>query len=203
MSGSIFKTGLSIVLVSVLSMQAYPQQINYRDSLNGSGPFRLRPKPALHYSVGSTFLVVPHYGSVAGFTLTPELSIPITPKFSVNGGFIAGHYYSNLSNIYPEAAVNGAYNTLSVYGSASYRYSPKLTLYGAVYRQLAGPSPFNLLPRTSYTLGSTYNFGSFSIGVTVHMSNWYNGLSPFPSNGSGWLYPPFMQSQGAMIPMLK
>jgi outer membrane receptor protein involved in Fe transport len=203
MNGSEYKTGLAIVLISFLGIQAYPQQITARDSLYKNIPPQFQIKPILHYSIGSTFLAVPHRGSVTGFTFTPELSLPLSPKFSINGGFIAGRYYSNIGNINPEGVFKSTYNALSVYASASYHFNPQLTLYGAVYRQLAGPSPVNFLPKTSYTLGSTYKFGSFSIGVSVHMSDWYNYPSPFPANGSDWLYPPFMQSQGTMMPWLR
>ena len=202
MSGSKYKTGFAFVLISLFSIQAFSQQINYGDSLNNNIPPQLKLKPILHYSVGSTFIAVPHSGSFIGFTATPELSIPLSPKLSVDGGIIAGRYYSNPGNIYPEGTVNGAFSTLSVYGSASYHFNSQLTLYGAGIRQLAGPSQYNLLPKSSYTIGSTYNFGSFSIGVAVHMSNWNSNFSPFPVNGSQGLYSPFGQRYGAYGPFI-
>ena len=98
------------------------------------------------YSIGSTFMVVPHLGSVTGFTVSPSLSVPLSPNLSVNGGIIAGRYYSNLWNSNPEGAMYGAFNELSVYGSASYHVNSQLTLYGAGIKRLTGTSPLLFSP---------------------------------------------------------
>jgi hypothetical protein len=141
--------------------------------------------------VGSSFLFVPHFGSVTGFTVSPFLSVPLAPKLSVDGGFIAGRYYSSLSNLNPERSINGAFNELSVYASARYHVSPQLTLYGTGIKQLTGNSPLYLLPKSSYTIGSNYNFGSFSIGLTLQMSNWNDISGPLPFNGNQIFYSPY------------
>ena len=197
MSGCKCNISLIIVLVSLFSVQAFSQQINYRDSLTGYNSPKVNLKPSLHYSVGSTFMVVPHSGTVTGFTISPFLSIPLSPKLSVEGGIIAGRYYSSLWNINPEGTPNGAFNELSVYGSASYHVNSQLTLYGTGIKQLTGTSPFYFLPKSSYSIGSTYNFGSFSIGVTLQMSKWNNNFSPLPFNGSQGFYSPYEQRPGA------
>jgi hypothetical protein len=184
------KISFIIILVSLFSIQAFPQQINYRDSLAESNSQKVILKPQLHYSVGSTFIIVPHLGTVTGFTLSPFLSVPLSPKLSVDGGIIAGRYYSALRNFNPEGAINGAFNELSVYGSASYHINSQLTLYGAGIKRLT-TSPFYSLPKSSYTIGSTYNFGSFSVGVALQMSKWNNYFSPLPINGSQGFYSPY------------
>jgi hypothetical protein len=194
------KISLIIVLVSLFSIQAFSQQINYRDSLTEFNSRKENLKPRLHYSMGSTFMVVPHLGSVTGFTLSPSLSIPLSPKWSVDGGIIAGHFYSALGNINPEGTMHGAFNELSVFGSASYNFSSPLTLYGAVIKQLAGTSPFYSLPKSSYIIGSSYNFGSFSIGLSLQMSKWNNNLSPAPFHGSQGFYCPNGQRPGFLAP---
>jgi len=195
MSGWKCNISLIIILVSIFSDQAASQQVSYRDSLEDNFQ-KVNLKPRMVYSVGSTFMVVPHLGSVTGFTLSPTLSVPLSPKLSLNGGIIAGRYYSNLWNSNPDGSMYGAFNELSVYGSASYRIKPQLTLYGAGIRRLTGNSPFNSLPKSSYTIGSTYNFGSFSIGVSLQMSEWDNIYSPFPINGPQGFYSPFGQRPG-------
>ena len=195
MSGSKYNLSFIIVLVSLFSIQAASQQVNYGDSLHTYNASNVTLKPSLHYSIGSTFLVVPHMGSVTGFTLSPFLSVPLSPKLSVEGGIIAGRYYSALRNLNPESGMNGAFNELSIYGSASYHFNPQLTLYGTGIKQLAGTSPFNYIPKSSYTIGSTYNFGSFSIGVALQMSNW-NTFSSFPVNGSEGFFSPYEQRHG-------
>jgi hypothetical protein len=195
MSECKYKISLIIVLVLLLSSQAFSQQLYSTDSLSiNSSPVNF--KPAMSYSIGSSFMVIPRVGSVAGFTISPSLSVPLTPKLSVHGGIIAGRYYSNLWNSNPEGSMNGAFNELSVYGSAVYRANPQLTLYGTGMKRLTGTSPFYSLPESSYTIGSNYNFGSFSIGVSVQMSKWDNTYNPFPIYGSPGFYSPLNPGRG-------
>jgi hypothetical protein len=198
MSGCKCNISLIVVLVSLFSIQAFSQQINYRDSLAEYNSPKVNLKPRLYYSVGSTFIIVPHLGTVTGFTLSPFLSIPLSPKLSVDGGIIAGRFYSALWNFNPEGAINGAFNELSVYGSASYHINSQLTVYGTGIKQLTGTSPFYFLPKSSYAIGSTYNFGSFSIGVTLQRSKWNDILSPLPFNVSQGFYSPYEQRQGTL-----
>ena len=198
MSGCKCNISLIIVLVSLFSVQAFSQKINYGDSLTPYNASKVILKPSLHYSIGSTFLVVPHLGSVTGFTLTPFLSIPLSPKWSVEGGIIAGRYYSSLWNINQEGTSYGAFNELSLYASASYHISSQLTLYGSGIKQLTGTSPYNFLPKSSYTIGSTYKFENFSIGVTLQMSKWNDILSPSPFNGTQGFNSPYEQRTGIL-----
>ncbi len=191
-----FRCNISLLvgLVSLFSFQAFSQQTNISTTLTDDKSDMLILKPRLNYSVGSTFMFIPNIGSVTGFTLSPALSVPLSPKLSVNGGIIAGRYYSNLWSSSPEGSMYGAFNELSVYGSASYRVNPQLTLHGTGIRRVTGNSPFYSLPKSSYSIGSTYNFGSFSIGVTLQMSEWDNIYSPFPINGPQGFYSPFERS---------
>ncbi len=191
MSGCRYTICLIVVLITIFSDQAFSQQINYRDSLNGDNSQKVNLKPRIVYSIGSTFMAVPHVGSVTGFTISPSLSVPLSPKFSVNGGIIAGRQYANLLNSNPEGMMYGAFNELSLYSSVSYQANSQLTLYGAGIQRIAGTSPFYTLPKSSYTIGSVYNFGSFSIGVALQMSKWGNTFSPLPINVSRGFYSPF------------
>ncbi len=190
---------LIIVLASLFSIQAFSQQINYRDSIPRYTP-KSNFKPELHYSIGTSFIFIPKLGSVTGVTLSPSLSIPISPKLSVDGGIIAGHFYSTLSDFNREGAINGTFNELSVFGSASYHINSQLTIYGIAIKQLSGTSPLNFLPKSSYSIGSTYKFGNSSIGVTLQMSKWDNIQTPLPFNGSQGFYSPYEQIPGALAP---
>jgi hypothetical protein len=189
MSGYKYNFSLIIVLISLSSVQAFSQQINYRDSLAVVNSQKEILKPRLHYTLGSTLLTIPKVGSVAGISITPFLSVPLSPKLSVDGGIIAGRY-SSFGNLNHESAIAGEFNELSVFGSASYHVNSQLTLYGTGIKQLTNSSPF-LLPKSSYVIGSSYNFGSFSIGLSVQMSKWNNFSSPLPFNGSQGFYSPF------------
>ena len=195
MTGSKCNISFIIVLVSLFSIRAFPQQKNTGDSIPGYYSAKVNLKPRLNYMIGSNFLVFPHVGSITAFTISPSLSIPLAPKLTVNGGVIAGYFYSAPWNSNNEGAVYGSFNELAVYGSARYHFNSQLTLYGAGIKQLAGISPFNSLPKSSYAIGSTYNFGSFSIGVALQMSNW-NTFSSFPVNGSEGFFSPYEQRHG-------
>jgi hypothetical protein len=190
--------GLTIVLVSLFSFQAFSQQNNNRDSLTMYNSGEIILKPRMNYSLTSSFMIIPHLGSVAGVTISPFLSIPLSPKLSVDGGFIAGRY-SGLMNFNNERTITREFNELSVFGSASYRINSQLTLYGAGIKQLTVSSPL-MLPKSSYVIGSRYNFGSFSIGVTLQMSKWSNNLSPFQFNNSQGFYSPYDQGPGTFFP---
>jgi hypothetical protein len=187
---------LIFVLISIFSNQVFSQQINYRDSLTENSSQKVNLKPSLRYSVGSSVMVVPHLGTVTGFTLSPSLSVPLSSKLSVNGGIIAGRLYSALWNSNPEGTMYEPFNELSVYGSASYHFNSQLTLYGSGIKRLTETSPFYTLPKSSYTIGSNYNFGSFSIGVSLQISKWNNTFSPLPINVSQGFYSPFEQRPG-------
>jgi hypothetical protein len=200
MSGSKFNISLIIVLVSLFPIQAFSQQINIGNNPTDYNSANVILKPKLNYMIESNIIVVPHIGTVTGFTLSPSISIPLSPKLSVDGGIIGGRYYSNLWYSNPEEAMHGAFIELSVYGSASYHVNPQLTLYGMGIKRLTGTSPFYSTPESSYTIGSTYNFGSFSIGVALQMSKWNNMYSPFPVNGSQGFYSPFEQGPAILAP---
>jgi hypothetical protein len=103
-------------------------------------------------------------------------------------------------NFNHEGGIYGEFSGLSVFGSASYRVNPKLTLYGAGIKQLTSSSPF-LLPKSSYVIGSNYNFGSFSIGVSVEMSKWNNNLLRSPYNDSQGFYSPYDLRPGTFLPL--
>jgi hypothetical protein len=191
MSGCKCNISLIIVLVSLVSVQAFSQEVNYRDSLAIDNSQKVILKPQMHYSLGTSFMVVPHLGSVTGLTITPSLSLPISARLSVDGGIIAGHYLG-LWNPNHEAAIREEFNELSLFGSATYHINSQLTLYGAGIKQITSSSPF-LLPKSSYVIGSSYNFGNFSIGVSMQMSKWNDNLNPMPFNGSQGFYSPFEQ----------
>lgn len=187
-----YNISLIIALVSLLSVQAFSQQMNIGSSLMEDNSAKVILKPGLNYMIGSNFLAVPHLGSVSAFTISPSLSVPLSPKLSVDGGIIAGYYYSAPWKSNNDGLAYGSFTGLSVYGSASYNINPQLTLYGSAIKQLSGTSSFSVLPKTSYSIGSSYNFGNFSIGVSFQTSKWddiYN--SPFPINGSQGFYFPY------------
>jgi len=189
-----FRIILIIGLVSLFSVQAFSQQTNIVSSRTDDSSAKVILKPRLNYMIGSNFMVVPHLGSFSAVTVSPYLSVPLSAKLSVDGGIIAGYYYSAPWRSNNEGFAYGSFTGISVYGSASYHLSPQFTLYGSAIKQLAGTSSFSVLPKTSYSIGSSYDFGNFSIGVSFQTSKWDNTYIPFPINGSQGFYTPFERS---------
>jgi hypothetical protein len=184
------------VLVALFSSLANSQEVKYRDRSDTNKIRNVILKPAISYSVGSSFIAIPHHGSVTGFTFSPFVSLPLSKRLSVEGGIIAGRYFSSLKPFTGEGILYGSFTDLSVFGSASYRVGPRLTLYGAGIRQVAGTSPFFSLPKSSYTLGSVYKLGDFSIGISLHMSDRSGNYNSMPFNGSQGFFSPFGQRSG-------
>jgi len=146
----------------------------------------------LHYNLGSSFTFIPRFGSVTGFYVSPYIRYPVSPKLSVDAGLVAGQFYTEGKFFNPENVKNNSFSALSVYGSASYRLNQRLTLYGAGIKQLPGTFPLYHLPANSFTLGSTLDFGSFSIGAEVQMTKWNNNFySPYPFRGSQLYFPSY------------
>jgi hypothetical protein len=195
MSGCRVNISLIVALVSLFSFQAFSQQAKTGNGLAEDNSGQVLFKPGLHYSVGSSFTAIPHLGSVSEVTLSPFLSIPLSPRLSVDGGIMASYFYSAPRKYEDGGLAYGSFTGLSVYGSASYHFNPQLTLYGSAIKQIAGTSAFYSIPKSSYTIGSAYNFGNFSVGVTFQMSNWENIYSPFPAKGSQGFYSPFERSR--------
>jgi hypothetical protein len=194
MSGYKCNIGLIIVLFSLFSFKAFSQQTNIGSSLPEVNSAKDILKPGLNYTIGSNYMFVPRMGSVYAITVSPSVSVPLSPKLSVDGGIIAGYYYSAPFKSQNEDLAYGSFTGLSVYGSASYHINPQLTLYGSAFKQLAGTSPFNDLPKTSYSIGSSYDFGNFKIGVSLQTSKWDNMYdSPYPIYGTQGFYSPFEQ----------
>ena len=198
MPGFRIKISLLLVLGLLISIQVFSQQFNYRDSISPQNINILKQKPEIHYSVGSAFIFIPHSGSATGLTFSPFITIPVSRRLSVEGGIIAGRYYSSIGNLNSEGVKYPALNILSVYGSAKYDISPRLSVYGAGIKQIGDYSPFYAVPGSAYMIGSSYNFGNFSIGITLHMENWNNSFISQPFNGTQGFFSPFSPGPGSL-----
>ena len=167
-----------IFLSFLVSGQSFSQEILSPDSLQTFNSSNAKIKPQLHYNIASSFIYIPRYGSVTGLTFSPCLSYPISPKISIEAGLIAGRYYFTLKNLSREAVNNNSFNALSIYGSATYYLNERLSVFGTGIKQLAGSMPLFNSPTSSFTFGSTFNFGNFSIGAAIQRSDWNNYYSP-------------------------
>ena len=168
----------------MISGNAFAQQEEFKDSLNLPGSIQVRSKPQLHYSIGSSFTYIPRYGSVTGLTLSPYYSYPVSSKFSIEAGLMAGRFYPIMKNAFPESGINNPFNSVSVFGSARYQLNQRLSVYGTGTRQIIGSHPLYNFPTSSFSVGSTLDFGNFSIGAEIRMSdqNYYNSAYPFGGN---------------------
>jgi hypothetical protein len=175
---------LIFFLSFLVPRKAFTQEIVTPDSIQVFSSARARIKPQFHYNIGSSFTFIPRYGSVTSLFISPYLSYPLSPKISVEAGLFAGRYYSTLKNISPESGSNNSFNALSIYGSARYQLNERLSVYGTGIKHLAGSTPFCNIPSSSLTIGSTLNFGNFSIGAAIQMSDWNNYYSPYRYGGN-------------------
>jgi hypothetical protein len=191
------KISLIFILVSLFAAEAFSQQTDTGMKLTEDKPGAVLYKPRLHYSIGTSFLVAPRFGSVSEVTFAPALTVPLSPKLSVEGGIMASYFYAAPFNTDITGFPSGSFNGLYVYGSAIYQLSPQFTLYGSAIKEIAGNSPFNSIARSSYSIGTQYNFGNFSIGVTFQMSDRNNIYSPFQSNSQQGFYSPFNHGWGS------
>ena len=188
------KKYLLLILVAVLLnvRNSYSQTGNYRDSL---AVYYAREAPhqlSFHNTVGTSFTYMPKYGSITGLSFSSFLSYPLSNKFSVQGGFMVGKYFSALRNLPFESSFPNTFNTLSMFGSATYQLNERLSFYGLGIKQIGGFIPYANFPTGSFTIGSTLNFGSFSIGAAVSVTerndyffNPYGGNRDF-FPGSPW-----------------
>jgi len=179
------------ILGILLTPVAFCQEPVFVDSLGNPVAEPARMKPGLHYSVGSSFSYIPRYGSVTGLNASAFFAYPLTPGFTLEGGLVAGRYYPTLKNFNSESGTAPSFNTLSMYGSARYQVNRRLSVYGTGMKQLAGAIPLYNLPSGSFSFGSTLDFGNFSFGAEIRMTdrNYYYNSTPiggnrffFPSN---------------------
>ncbi len=165
---------LIVVLIVAGTIHTFSQQWNKADS----GQVKL--KPLVHYTVGSSVTFIPHYGTFTGFTMSTALSVPLNQKWTVEGGIMAGNYFSSFRGFNGEDAMNGSFTDISLFGSALYHVNPQLSVYGSGFKQLYSSSPYSYYPKDSYSIGTTYNFGNFSIGASFQMNTWDNNFAPMP-----------------------
>jgi hypothetical protein len=180
---NLFTTCL-IILGLLFSMSAYSQEFSVSDSLNSFPVPSSKIKNNIHYSIGSNFMFIPRYGTISGLNASAFYSIPVSSRLTVEAGLLAGRYYSAFKNVNPENKVYNTFNTLSVYGTASYQLSQRLTVYGTGIKQLAGQMPLYNMPSGSFIVGSTLNFGNFSLGASIQMSDRNRYYSPFHYGGN-------------------
>ncbi len=154
--------------------------------VSGSDQYPLQPgiKPGWNVSVGSNFMYSPGFGSLSGFSVTPVYTMPLSPRLSLHGGASVTQFYSPGRLAVPEQGIRTQAGVVSLFGSASYRLSDHLILYGTGVKNLGKPpllTPYSPYMSDSFTLGSVLQLGEhFSIGASLRMSNDpYGNLNPF------------------------
>jgi hypothetical protein len=145
------------------------------------------------FSVGTSFSFMKGYGSGMMYYAAPGYILPLSNRWTLQGGMIMGYYHGLNYLDTGESLWPGSYTNLAVYGAASYRMNDRLTLHGTGMKQLVeGPiTPFTPYPMDDLSLGATYRIGkNISIGASVHMRN-YNGYYAAPTFGSPFSPSPF------------
>ena len=152
-------------------------------------------KPRFHLNLGSNYFYMPSFGGNMNMFASPSVSIPLSKRFSVEGGILAST--SILPGFTPLEMNHSVrnFNSLSIYGSTIYQVTPKLTVYGTGIRQLMNtklPFPYSPFNQNSFSVGSYLKLGNnITIGASFKMSDNNYFYSPFPSRNAGIINSPF------------
>lgn len=152
-------------------------------------------KPDYHFYLGGNYSYFPSTGNLMSLFATHSVFIPLSKRFSAEGGIIASN---SMVPVYFTGELNRTfknYSTLAIYGSTIYQLTPNLTLYSTGTKQLFNTSgfyPLNVFPRNSFTFGTSYKIGKgFTVGTSIHISEGYGYGIPGPRNDRSILYPSF------------
>ena len=137
MCGRRCNISMIIGLVCLFSVQAFSQQANIVTGSAEDNSGKVLFKPGFHYSIGSSFLAAPRLGSLSSINFSTAVSVPLSPRLSVEGGIMTSYYYSAPFKSDNTGFPYGSFNGLSVYGSAIYQFTPQLTIYGSAMNQIA------------------------------------------------------------------
>jgi hypothetical protein len=180
-------SGVAVLWLAVISAQA--------QSTGPAAPKRLGLRP--QYSLQAGALFAGRYGSAT--YLSPMVSVPVTPRFSVFGGVTylraapgeAHAPFGEASRALPTAT-----NRYLLQGGGQYALSPRVLLTGAAWKDLTPSSPllspyagFGGSMGTGVQLRADYHITeNFSVSGGVRVSNgataYPGGHSPLPGPGS-------------------
>jgi hypothetical protein len=176
-------TVYTFILIFVLTFNAFSQQDVTLDSTEFSNLPANKTKPNLNYAVGSSFIFIPKFGSATGVNASAFLAYPLTSRLSVQGGLSAGRYFTSFRNDFRETGLNNSFNTLSLYGLASYKVNDNISLYSIGTKQLAGSVPLYNSPGNSISFGSEFTYGNLRFSATIKLAEYshYVQLVPWGS----------------------
>lgn len=139
--------------------------------------------------LGTSYMFAPHFGSAMNMFFAPEATFSATNRLAFHGGLLVSHTLPLSSNIIGEEFNNQGFNSMSVYMSASYRLTESLTIHGtgvkslAVFPYQSGNSIRNF---QDLSVGASYSIGNFTIGASIHRSDYPYMTSPFGYGNHGY-----------------
>ncbi len=142
-------------------------------------------------SVGTGFSFSNHIGSTQNFYISPNWSYKLSEKFQINFGTIVN--FSNYSGVpgglcpYNEfSTLNGGSTNILLYAEGTYFPSPRLTISGIAYKEIAPmkntvlnplPLDYNL---EGMSLSFNYKlFDNLHIGAQFNYTNDYHPFLPY------------------------
>ncbi len=163
----------------------------------GSVTEHLPLKPHWNLMLGTGLSISPHYGNSGFFYAAPSFTIPVNNRFTIHTGLIATTTYSPIPGPSNEFPMRNTFNSLSLYGSASYLLNENLEIYTVGTKRLKEMPLMNsaFLPYSpnSFTIGSTLKIGNnISIGASFTTTDRYQPFypsSPFHSFGRNSFFP--------------
>lgn len=154
--------------------------------------------------VGTSFGYAPFYASAMNMFASPQASYRANERLSFHSGLVVSQTIPVLMNPSEELIIPAGISNISAFASVSYRLAENLTLHGTGVKSMAKfPLDENRssLDYHELSIGTTYNFGNFSIGASFHKSDNSYFKSPYgygnsifgPSfrNGTGGFGSPF------------
>jgi hypothetical protein len=174
----------TFILIFVFTFRAFSQNDVKLDSTEFLNLPANKIKSNLNYSVGSSFIFIPRYGSVSGVNASAFLAYPLTSRISVEGGLTAGRYFTSFRNDLRQSGINNSFNSLSIYGLASYKVNDNLSFYSIGTKQLAGSLPLYNSPGSSFSFGSVITYGNLRFCATIQVAEWsdYLQMNPWGSD---------------------
>jgi hypothetical protein len=150
-----------------------------------------KKKLKLNIEVGTTFGTTFGNGSYFGTYLSPNISYPVSKRFTVStGGYLLNTQGLNQQSegvIYPYNPFVGSMTRTFLYVKGAYRLNENITLTGAAYKEF---NAFNA-PQPNVP-GGNYNYEGFIMGVDYQLGEnvFIRGQVEFSNGNSPYRYSP-------------
>ena len=174
----------------------------YHDSINQTGVDRSN-LPGIRYriNIGTSFSSGGFYGNTFQTWLAPEMTVPVSDRFSIRAGVIVSQVHATNMPAIPDGFADPGntanWMSYSVYAEGTYRLSKDMTMTGTVFKKIdrtpgwVNQSLYNQ-DFESYSLSFHYRLSNaVQIGARIQVDRghppYYNQpFSPYGHQPIGW-----------------